>query len=80
MGVVTSGDLTRLMERQEAFFDVTVESVMNREPKSITARELGATAVGMMERWRIMALPVLDESGTIVGMVHLHDLMRAGAV
>ena len=37
-------------------------------------------AVGEMERHRVMALPVTDESGRVAGMVHLHDLMRAGAV
>lgn len=79
-GVVTSGDLTRLMERSESFFDVPVTEVMTRNPRSTTAGELGAAAVGEMERAGIMALPVLDEGGRVVGMVHLHDLMRAGAV
>ncbi|MEX2571432.1 MAG: KpsF/GutQ family sugar-phosphate isomerase [Gemmatimonadota bacterium] len=79
-GVVTAGDLTRLMERNESFFPVPVSEIMTRDPKTTTADELGATAVGMMERSGIMALPVLDSSRHVVGMVHLHDLMRAGAV
>jgi arabinose-5-phosphate isomerase len=80
VGVVTSGDLTRLMERDEAFFGIPVVEVMTREPKSIGSDELGAAAVGLMERCGIMALPVLDENDRVVGMVHLHDLMRAGVV
>ena len=79
-GVVTSGDLTRLMEHNESFFDVPVTDVMTRNPKATTGDELGAAAVGEMERAGIMALPVLDEGGRVIGMVHLHDLMRAGAV
>jgi arabinose-5-phosphate isomerase len=79
VGVVTSGDLTRLMERTEEFLAISVADVMTREPKWIGPRELGAAAVGLMERSGIMALPVVDES-RVVGMVHLHDLMRAGAV
>jgi arabinose-5-phosphate isomerase len=79
-GVVTAGDLTRLMEHQESFFEVPVGSVMTHNPKTTSADELGAAAVGTMERSGIMALPVLDDDRRIIGMVHLHDLMRAGAV
>jgi len=79
-GVVTAGDLTRLMERQEGFFDVAVASVMTSDPRTTSPDELGAAAVGTMERCGIMALPVLDDERRVVGMVHLHDLMRAGAV
>lgn len=79
-GVVTAGDLTRLMEREEAFFDVRVEEVMTREPRYAKPEQLGAEAVGVMERAGIMALPVTDGEEKVIGMVHLHDLMRAGAV
>jgi arabinose-5-phosphate isomerase len=79
-GVVTAGDLTRLMEREEGFFDVEVSSIMTRDPKATSGDELAAAAVGLMERTGIMALPVLDDGRRVVGMVHLHDLMRAGAV
>lgn len=80
VGVVTSGDLTRLMEREEHFLAVAVSEVMTRSPRVAEAGELGAAAVGVMERNGIMALPVVDDGGRVVGMVHLHDLMRAGAV
>jgi arabinose-5-phosphate isomerase len=79
LGVVTSGDLTRLMERQEDFLGVTVETIMTTKPRTAEPSQLAAQAVGIMERHGVMALPVLEE-GRVVGMVHLHDLMRAGAV
>lgn len=79
-GVVTAGDLTRLMERQDQFLDVPVSEVMTRHPKTTTADTLAAAAVALMEQHGIMAMPVLDGGQRIVGMVHLHDLMRAGAV
>jgi arabinose-5-phosphate isomerase len=79
VGVVTAGDLTRLMERSETFLDVPVSEVMNRKAKTIEADELAAGAVFVMEKFGIMALPVV-ETGKIVGIVHLHDLLRAGAV
>jgi arabinose-5-phosphate isomerase len=80
LGVVTSGDLTRLMEREEHFFATVVSEVMTTDPKTTEPDQLAATAVGVMERTGIMAMPVIDERRRVVGMVHLHDLMRAGAV
>ncbi|HEV2670978.1 MAG TPA: KpsF/GutQ family sugar-phosphate isomerase [Gemmatimonadales bacterium] len=80
VGVVTAGDLTRLMERTDDFLTTPVRDVMTRTPKSTTAEELGGVAVSVMERHGIMALPVLDGARKVVGIVHLHDLMKAGAV
>ena len=79
IGVVTSGDLTRLLEHRAAFLDLPVADVMTRTPKTTTVDTLAGAAVALMERHGIMALPVLDGGNRIVGMVHLHDLMRAGA-
>ncbi|HKW41267.1 MAG TPA: KpsF/GutQ family sugar-phosphate isomerase [Gemmatimonadales bacterium] len=79
VGVVTAGDLTRLMERTDRFLDIPVGEVMTRTPKSTTPGELAGAAVQLMERYGIMALPVLDGGRKVVGMVHLHDLMKAGA-
>ena len=78
-GVVTAGDLTRLMEKTNAFLDIPVGEVMTKTPKTTTPDELAATAVRLMERHGIMALPVLDGGRKMVGIVHLHDLMKAGA-
>lgn len=79
-GVVTAGDLTRLMERAEDFLDAPVSRFMTRSPKTSAPGELGATAVRRMERHGIMAMPVVDGSAGLVGVVHLHDLLRSGAV
>lgn len=78
MGVVTAGDLTRLMEREEDVFAVPVDRVMNSQPKVARADELASAAVFRMEKFGIMAMPVLDGDDRMVGIVHLHDLMRAG--
>jgi arabinose-5-phosphate isomerase len=80
MGVVTAGDLTRLMERDPAFLERRVAEVMTRDPKVAHPEELGSAAVRRMERYGIMALPVRDDDGRLLGIVHLHDLMRSGAV
>jgi arabinose-5-phosphate isomerase len=80
VGVVTAGDLTRLMERTDKFLDIKVGDVMTKTPKTTAADELAGAAVSVMERYGIMALPVLDGGRKLVGVVHLHDLMKAGAV
>jgi len=80
VGIVTAGDLTRLMEHDPGFLDRPVEAVMTRGPKTVAPGELGAVAVRTMERHGIMALPVVAEGGRLAGLVHLHDLLRSGAV
>ena len=78
MGVVTAGDLSRLMEHTENVFSVDVASVMTKRPKVARSDDLGSAVVYTMEQHGIMAMPVVDESEQLVGVVHLHDLMRAG--
>lgn len=80
VGVVTNGDLMRLMEETDSVFSIPVERVMSRAPKTIVADALAATAVNQMENHGIVALPVVDDEGHLEGIVHLHDCMRAGVV
>jgi arabinose-5-phosphate isomerase len=80
VGIVTAGDLTRRMERQEDIFETPVSQVMNAAPKTVGVDELAAAAVYIMETHGIMALPVVDAAGRLQGLVHLHDLLRANAV
>lgn len=80
LGVLTAGDLTRLMEREGDFLPVPVSQVMNATPKVAYADELGSAAVYRMEQFGIMAMPVIDGDERMIGMIHLHDLMRAGVV
>lgn len=77
LGVVTTGDLTRLMEHSDDFLHVRVEDVMTRTPKVAQADELASGVVFRMEQHGIMAMPVVDADERVVGIVHLHDLMRA---
>ncbi len=80
VGVITAGDLTRLMETRTDFLEVPVSEVMTRTPKLARPDELGSAAVHRMETHGVMALPVVDEEERLQGIVHLHDLMRSGAV
>jgi arabinose-5-phosphate isomerase len=79
-GVLTTGDLTRVAERDPRFLERPVSEVMTPHAKTASPADLAGAAVGVMQRHGIMVLPVVDHGGAIVGVVHLHDLMRAGAV
>jgi arabinose-5-phosphate isomerase len=79
-GVLTTGDLTRLAERDPDFLDRPAAEVMSRAPKVASPEDLAAAAVATMERHGVIVLPVVEDGGRVVGVVHLHDLMRAGAV
>lgn len=80
VGVVTAGDLTRLMEQNSDFLDVPTGAVMSSEPRIAHREDLGSAAAYEMEAHGIMALPVVDREGVLVGIVHLHDLMRSGVL
>ena len=79
-GVFTGGDLMRLMEQHpDDYMAMPLDAVMNRHGKTTRPEELGAAVVYRMEQHGIMAMPVIDDAERVVGVVHLHDLMRADA-
>ena len=78
-GVFTAGDLTRLVQREPDFVGVRLDAVMRTAPRVARPEELGSAVVYRMEQHGIMAMPVVDATEALVGVVHLHDLMRAGA-
>jgi len=80
VGVLTTGDLTRIAESTPDFLGVAACDVMTRTPRTTTPHALAAAVTGQMERWGIMAMPVLQDGGALCGVVHLHDLLRAGAL
>jgi arabinose-5-phosphate isomerase len=80
LGVFTDGDLRRALDRHIDVQQSRMREVMTPDPKSIGPRELAATAAHLMELHRIVALPVADESGKLIGALNIHDLFRAQVV
>lgn len=78
IGVITTGDLNRLIEKTEHIFNIPVTEVMNPNPKFIYKDDLATIAYKEMEKFRIIAMPVLDDQQKLVGVIHLHDLMQEG--
>jgi len=80
-GVITDGDLRRGLEKfGEKFFSLEAGDVMTHKPKNLRKNMLAAKAVAIMEKYAITVLMVTDEQNNIEGILHLHDLLRAGIV
>jgi arabinose-5-phosphate isomerase len=79
-GVFTDGDLRRVLDRQVDVHRIRMHEVMISPGKSVRPGELAAEAAHLMEKHGITALPVLDSSGTLVGALNVHDLLRAGVL
>jgi arabinose-5-phosphate isomerase len=75
VGIISDGDLRRLLEKRgKDVMDLTAGEAMTHNPKIISVGEFAATALAIMEEKKITSLMVVDESGKLVGIVHLHDL------
>jgi arabinose-5-phosphate isomerase len=75
VGIISDGDLRRLLEqRGKDAMDLTAGEAMTRNPKTIRAEEFAATALAMMEEKKITSLMVVNGTGRLEGIVHLHDL------
>jgi arabinose-5-phosphate isomerase len=74
VGVISDGDLRRLLERGEPVLDATAGDCMKRSPRTIPPAELAPAALQQMESLRITSLFVCDADEHLVGIVHLHDL------
>jgi arabinose-5-phosphate isomerase len=78
-GVVTDGDLRRLMEKDKNISEMKASNMMGNNPKTLTKETLAAKAVQIMEEHSITSLIVSDD-GKVEGVIHLHDILKAGIV
>jgi arabinose-5-phosphate isomerase len=76
IGVITDGDLRRHMD--DSLLGRQVAEIMHPDPKTIAAAALAAEALGSMNRTAITALFVVDAEGRPIGVLHMHDCLRAG--
>jgi len=77
-GILTDGDLRRLLLRTTHIADLTAAQVMTKNPKTIYQHILAAQALKVMESYKITQLIVVDPDHHPVGILHLHDLVEAG--
>lgn len=77
-GIITDGDLRRLMEKTMDFSNLTAAEIMTKNPKKIGPQQLASQALQLMENYKITSLVVADSDNKPVGIVHLHDLVNIG--
>ncbi|WP_295686136.1 KpsF/GutQ family sugar-phosphate isomerase [uncultured Nevskia sp.] len=80
LGLFTDGDLRRVLDANLDVRSARITEVMTRGGKSIRSAQLAAEAVHLMEKHRITVLMVLDDHRHLEGVLHMHDLLRAGVV
>lgn len=77
-GIITDGDLRRMLQKNSNIAGLSAEDAMTKNPKTIRKGTLASVALQEMERYSITQLVVVDDDKKPFGVVHLHDLVRAG--
>lgn len=79
-GIVTDGDVRRAFDKNYDVYSTQVQQIMTKEPKVIPADTLAAEALNIMNTKKITVLVITNEQHHPVGVIHMHDILRAGVV
>ena len=79
MGIITDGDVRRMVEKGGPLGDLRAKDIMSRNPKVVEKGELAVNAFSIMEKNKITSVIVMDE-GKYAGLIHIHDVLREGIV
>jgi arabinose-5-phosphate isomerase len=79
-GIITDGDLRRMLEKSESLQNITAQNILTLNPKAINADELAVNALEKLRTHDISQLIVIDNNQKYLGILHLHDLVREGIV
>ncbi|MEF3254887.1 MAG: KpsF/GutQ family sugar-phosphate isomerase, partial [Deferribacterales bacterium] len=77
-GIFTDGDLRRGMQKYKDIFNMSVDEVCTKNPKTIDADELAAKALQVMEEKSITSLITVDKENRPIGIIHIHDILKKG--
>lgn len=78
IGVFTDGDIRRTFDQQLDLHTTLVTDVMSCHPKTISAEQLAFDALSIMERYQITSLIAINDTKEPIGVIHIHDILRAG--
>lgn len=78
VGILTDGDLRRLLYRTSDITNLVVGNIMTHNPKTVSPGTLAIEALQIMEKYTITQIVVMDDKKKPLGMVHLHDIVKAG--
>ena len=79
-GILTDGDIRRIVLKHKDLNNLVVKEVMSINPKTVQSNDFAASALHLMEKYSITALAVVDDDNMPVGVVHIHDILKAGVV
>ena len=79
-GILTDGDLKRMLEHSVDVYNVMIDNVMTKNPKWVDYREMAVDALQQMNDLRITGMPVLDENARVIGSILMQDILKAGIV
>ena len=79
LGIITDGDLRRMLSKEISISDVRAADIMTSNPKTISADELAVEALNLLRKYEITQLAVTD-NGIYLGVIHLHDLLKEGFI
>jgi len=77
-GVITDGDIRRTLQNYDNISEIRARDIMNKNPKIVNENMLAETALELMEKYAITQLIITDKKKAPAGVVHLHDLVKAG--
>ena len=79
LGIITDGDLRRMLEKSDSIQNITARDIMTRNPKTIPPSAMAVNALDIMRKNSITQL-VVAENETYLGILHLHDLVKEGLI
>lgn len=79
-GIITDGDLRRMLQKNKDLTQLTANDIMTKSPSTTTAQQLAIEAYQVMNAKSITQLPVVNQDNEYIGMVHLHDILREGII
>ncbi len=80
LGIITDGDLRRMLEKSRDFSTLFAQDIMSAQPKTIAPEAMAVEALGIMRRHSITQLLVCGDDHRYLGVIHLHDLIREGLI
>ncbi len=78
VGILTDGDIRRFVARQNTSLDQPVNSIMTKNPRTLSPEAPAYDALNLMERHQITVLPITGQGGVVKGLLHLHDILGKG--
>ena len=79
LGIITDGDIRRMLEKSDSFLNLQAKDIMSKFPKTIDSNELVAVALEVLESYAITQL-IVTEDNKYAGVIHLHDILKEGIV